>query len=372
MTDTTAAAPAWRGLVRPIVIVGSLILCLFIIRRIPMTLEVFIIATLIAYGVNPVIKFLSRRLPRLASIIIVYVVFVLFIIIGAAVVLPTIIDQVQTLFANSGDYLTAIQNFMNNEEAWINKHLGRHMLPPQFNNIEDAALNQLSGMLQNGLSRVGGFVVSVASAIIIGITAVVLSYYLLVNAYSIQETFLGLFPHRAEAKARLFVHEVQRIFGGFVGGQIILSTFCAIFTFLGLEIIQSQYALLLGVLTGLLYAIPYVGVFAAIVIGLLLGLLQGWEVAVWTMVIIFGVTKIADTFLVPKVMSESVGVSPMGIIFSVFAGGELFGLWGLLLAIPAAALFKALWVVWIYPWLTGREMPKPPTVPATPSAPTVT
>lgn len=356
--EAAAPAPFWRGLIRPLVIVAALILCLVIIRRIPLTVEVFILATLIAYGINPVIKFLSRRMHRVAAVVIVYVLFVIIIIVGAAVIIPTIIEQTQTLIANSDDYITATQNFLNNEEAWINKHFGKHnLLPPQFNNLEDAALSQISAMLQNGLSRVGGFVVSVASAVIVCITAIVLSYYFLVNAYSIRQTFLSLFPAKAEPKAELFVHEVQRIFGGFVGGQIILSTFCAVFTFLGLEIIQSEYALLLGVLTGLLYAIPYIGVFAAVVLGLLLGVLQSWQVAIWTAVIMFVVTKIADTFLVPKVMSESVGVSPMGIIFSVFAGGELFGLWGLLLAIPAAALFKALWVVWIYPWLTGKEAP---------------
>ncbi len=355
MNPGIAAPSAWRSIVRPAVIFLALALCVFVALRIPMTIEVFIVATLIAYGINPVIRFLAKKMPRLIAILIVYVLFVLILLIGAAIVVPTVIEQVQTLFANSGDYLSATQSFINKEQTWINKHFGAHMLPPQFNNLEDAALNQLSNFLQMGLTGVGGFVVSVASAVIIGVTAIVLSYYLLVNAYSIRQTFLDLFPQRAETKARMFVHEVQRIFGGFVGGQIILCAFCGVFTFLGLELIQSQYALLLAVLTGLLYAIPYLGVFAAILIGMLLGLLQSWEVAIWTAVVMTVVTKIADTFLVPKVMSESVGVSPMGIIFAVFAGGELFGLWGLLLAIPAAALFKALWVVWIYPWLTGKE-----------------
>lgn len=358
MSERTATPPAWRGFVRPALVILALVLCVYVALRIPMTIEVFIVATLIAYGINPIIRFLSKKMPRLVAIVIVYALFVLILLIGAAIVVPTVIEQVQTLFASSGDYLSATQTFINKEQAWINKRFGGHMLlPPQFNNLEDAALNQLSNGLQAGLTRVGGFVVSVASAVVIGVTAIVLSYYLLVNAYSIRQTFLGLFPQRSETKAQMFVHEVQRIFGGFVGGQIILCAFCGIFTFLGLEIIQSQYAVLLAVLTGLLYAIPYLGVFAAILIGVLLGLLQSWEVAIWTAVIMFVVTKIADTFLVPKVMSESVGVSPMGIIFAAFAGGELFGLWGLLLAIPAAALFKALWVVWIYPWLTGRELP---------------
>ena len=203
--------------------------------------------------------------------------------------------------------------------------------------------------------------VSVINAIVIGVTAIVLSYYFLVNAEDIRKFYLSLFPERSQDKATFLAREVGRVFGGFVGGQIILSAFCGLFTFFGLELVQSDYAVLLGILTGLLYAIPYLGVFAAFTLGGILGLLQGWEVALWTMGIILVVTRIADTVLVPKVMGESVGVSPMAIIFAVFAGGELAGLWGLILAIPVAALFKVVWVVWLYPWLTGKPAMEPHT-----------
>ena len=359
MSDQAVPSPAWRGVVRPAAIIVVLAVLIVIAQRIPMTIEMFIVATLIAYGINPVIRFLQRKIPRLAAIIIVYALFSLLLIVAVAFIIPTIVGQLQTLFGNSGDYLAAIENFINSRAAALDKLFGHRMLPSQFNSIEDAALAQISGVLQAGLSRVGGFVVSVASALVIGFTAIVLSYYLLVNAYAIRQSFLDLFPHQAEGKARRFVHEVQRIFGGFVAGQILLCAFCGVFTFVGLEILRSPYALLLAVLTGLLYAIPYLGVIVALVLGAALGLLQSWQVALWSAVIIIIVTRISDMLLVPKVMAESVGVSPMAIIFAVFAGGELFGLWGLLLAIPAAALFKAVWVVWLYPWLTGREIPLP-------------
>ena len=64
---------------------------------------------------------------------------------------------------------------------------------------------------------------------------------------------------------------------------------------------------------------------------------------IWVQVIVFTVARVADNLLVPKVMSESVGVSPIVVMFAVFAGGELFGLPGLLLGIPAAALAKVAW-----------------------------
>jgi predicted PurR-regulated permease PerM len=347
----------WRPVARLFLLLVALAIAIYILWRIPKTIEVFIVATLIAYGINPLIRALSRKLPRLVVIVLVYSTFLLLLLVAAIVVVPTTIGQLQTLFANSGDDLAAAQAFVDRQEVWINKKFGGHMVPAQLRNLEDTAISRLSDLLQTALSSVGTLVVSAINALIIGATAIILSYYFLVNAGSIRQTFLGLFPDRSQGKAQYFAREVGRIFGGFVGGQIILCAFSGVFTFLGLELIQSQYAVLLGVMTGLLYAIPYLGVFAAVLVGVVLGLLQSWWAALWTAVIIFAVTRVADYVLVPKIMSESVGVSPMAIIFAVFAGGELFGLWGLVLAIPAAALFKCLWVVWLYPWLTGRPLP---------------
>jgi predicted PurR-regulated permease PerM len=345
---------SWRALVRPLVFVLLVVIAIAILRRIPLTIEVFIVATLIAYGINPLIRVMAKRIPRPLVILIVYTTFLALLLIGAVVVVPTAIDQLQTLYNNSGDYLNTAQQFVDKQEAVINKRFGGHVLPPQLKNLEDTAVSRLSDFLQTALSSAGVLVVSLINAIVVGVTAIILSYYFLVNAFAIRETFLGLFPERSQDSARFFASEVGRVFGGFVGGQIVLSAFSGLFTFFGLELVGSAYALLLGILTGLLYAIPYLGIFAAVVVGILLGLLQGWQVALWTALVIVIVTKFADIVLVPKVMSESVGVSPMGIIFAVFAGGELFGLWGLILAIPVVALFKCLWTVWFYPWLTGR------------------
>ncbi|HEV2879649.1 MAG TPA: AI-2E family transporter, partial [Candidatus Eremiobacteraceae bacterium] len=319
MIDPQPAVPTtWRALVRPVVLILVAVAAVALLRRIPMTIEVFIVATFIAYGINPLIRAMSKRMPRALVIVLVYASFLVLLLVGAVIVIPTAIDQLQSLYNNSGDYLAAAQAFVDKQEVWINKRFGGHMLPPQLKNVEDAAVSRLSDFLQSAISGVGGLVVWVIGAVVIGVTGIILSYYFLVNAYAIRETFLGLFPERSQPNAKFFAAEVGRVFGGFVGGQIILCAFSGLFTFFGLELIGSAYAVLLGILTGLLYAIPYLGIFAAVVIGVLLGLLQGWQVAVWTAVIIIVVTKFADMVLVPKVMSESVGVSPVGIILSYY------------------------------------------------------
>ena len=81
---------------------------------------------------------------------------------------------------------------------------------------------------------------------------------------------------------------------------------------------------------------------------------QGLWMIIWVQVIMFGMARISDNVLVPKIMGQSVGVSPIASLFAVFAGGELFGVPGLILGIPAAALIKILWRYFMAPWISSR------------------
>jgi predicted PurR-regulated permease PerM len=71
------------------------------------------------------------------------------------------------------------------------------------------------------------------------------------------------------------------------------------------------------------------------------------------------IARIADSVLVPKIMADAVGVSPIGVMFAVFAGGELFGLWGLILGIPAAALVRVLFTYFALPWILRAQQANP-------------
>jgi len=355
VTESQVPPPAgWRAFLRPLSLLALVVFGIYVVRRIPTTMELILVATVISFGINPLIQALQKKAPRLVVITIVYTAFLLLVIVGIIVVIPAAIAQMRTLIANSGEYLTAAQAFVERLQVWINQRVGGHMLPAQVHDVQNTAISHLSDLLKTALGGVGPVVVSMTSAVGIGISAIILSYYFLTNSKDITATYLGLFPERAKERAQYFADEVGRIFGGFVGGQVILSAFCGVITFLGLEFVLPAYALLLGILTGLLYAVPYLGLTAAVLIGFLLGLSQSWATAIWVAIIIIVVCKLSDTFLVPKVMSKNVGVSPMAIMVAVFAFGELFGVWGVVLAIPGAALVKCVWVVWVYPWLTGK------------------
>lgn len=345
----------WRAAWRTVIIIAAIIGLVYFLTLIPKTVEVFIVATLIAYGVNPIVLRLVRRMPRAVAIGLVYASLIAAIIVASVVIIPDTVDQLQVFFNNSTTYFSGTQHLIAGVQQWVVQKFGSSVLPPQFLDIEGRAATEIAALFNAALAGAGNLVLGIANVLIIGITAVVLSYFLLSHSDEIRTSFYSLFPERAQDKAHLFSREVARAVGGFIYGQLVLCAFCGLATFVVLLVARSQYALLLGVLTGLLYAVPYLGILVAIVCGTLLGALQSWTMAIVTVVVIFVVTRVADLVLVPKVMAESVGISPMAIIFAVFAGGELFGLWGLVLAIPAAAIFKVVWRVWLHPWLTGRQ-----------------
>jgi predicted PurR-regulated permease PerM len=345
---------SWRSVFHTAVIVAAIAGGVYFLTLIPRTVEVFIVATLIAYGVNPIVWRLSRRMPRPVAIALVYGVLVAAIVVASVVIIPDTVNQLQVFFSNGTTYVGGAQHLLTGVQQWVVEKFGSRVLPPQFLDIEGRAATEIAALFNAALAGAGNLVLSIANVLIIGITAIVLSYFFLSHSDEIRASYYSLFPDRAQEKAHLFSREVARAVGGFIFGQLVLCAFCAVATFVVLLIARSQYALLLGVLVGLLYAVPYLGIMLAVVFGALLGAQQSWAMAIVNVVVIFVITRIADLLLVPKVMGESVGISPMAIIFAVFAGGELFGLWGLVLAIPAAAIFKVGWRVWLYPWLTGK------------------
>ncbi|MBV8171132.1 MAG: AI-2E family transporter [Candidatus Eremiobacteraeota bacterium] len=304
---------------------------------------------------SPIVHRLQRRMPRPIAIAVVYVGLVLLTAVFFLLIIPATLDQFQLVFANAPAYIDSARTFIDTAQIWLKAHLGPLVATTQISQIEASSMSKLSNGLEIAIGSVSGLVVGLGSAVVVVVFGVTLSYFMLTNAAAIRDSFYSLFPDRLQPQAHYFAREVGRVVGGFILGQIILCAITFALTYVALLVLHSPFALLLAVISGLCYAIPYVGVVIASVFGFLLGALTSWKLGIVVVIIIVVASKVSD-FLVPKVMGDSVGVSPIAIIFAVFAGGELFGLWGLLLAIPAAALFKVVWMLWLHPWLTGRPM----------------
>ena len=154
--------------------------------------------------------------------------------------------------------------------------------------------------------------------------------------------------------ARNLSTEAVGVFGGYIAGQVIVSGITGLVIALLTGVVGFKFALLVGIISAIGYAIPIIGMLIAQVLALVLCAPQGPFMVIYVQVVMFFIARISDNVLVPKIMGGSVGVSPIAVMFAVFAGGELFGLPGLILGIPAAAIAKLVWRYFLGPWMHGQ------------------
>ena len=328
--------------------------------RIPRTVTVFLIAAFIAFGAIPLVRRLEMRLPRAAAIGLVYLALLGILVVLAVVVIPVTYAQVVSLLLHAPDYVTASQALVARADRTLQARLGSRVLLPSVDVVQAAVGSRVAGVLSGALDSAGGFVLGTINVLFIGVSALILSVFFVARAPLFGNSLLEFVPPRKREQTQRLFAEIASIFGHFVAGQAFLCAIVGVVVWLTLWPLQFHFALLVAVICGLGYAVPFVGMIVAQLFAALLAVPQGTGMVVSVTVVIFVLARIADSVLVPKVMSDSVGVSPVGVMFAVFAGGELFGIPGLLLGIPAAALIKVLFKYFVQPYVLRMQIEEGP------------
>lgn len=334
-----------------------LIAAVWLAARIPRTVAVFLTAAVIALGVHPVTRLLeNRRINRPVAITIVYLVLLLATVIIALLVIPTAIGQTQVVINGLPSELSQLEQYVNQLQGTLQDKLGRGAVPGGFGDIHAWMNERVAEWGTLLVASAGPVLVGTFTGLFIAISAIILSIFFLASGETIREQILSIVPHSRTGEFAQVLDETVHIFGGFVAGQAILCAIVGISTWALLAISGFKFALLVGVFCGLAYAVPFVGMLVAQVVGAILAVPQGWGMVWWVTIVIFVIARVGDNILVPKIMAPSVGVSPIAVMFGVFAGGELFGLPGLVLGIPAAAMAKVLWRIFVRPWLSRHDI----------------
>lgn len=327
----------------------GILAAIFVAMRIPHTIAIFLLAALIAFGAAPLTYRLERRMPRALAISLVYALLLLGITVVIILVVPAAISQAQTLLGLMPAQIDRVQLLLDQVSAQLQGRFGRPFGIGLQNgrDLLSAHLNaHIETATATAFSWLGSWLVNAVTSFFIFISALVLSAFFLSRSEAVAEGFQMLFPANRRHLADEFENEVARVFGGFVAGQFALCVLAGTFVWSALTLMHVQFAVLIGVVTAVGYAVPFFGMAVVQVFAALLALPMGFSTVLWVTAIIFIIARVIDNLIAPKVMSESVGVSPIVVMFAVFAGGELFGLTGLVLGIPAAALMKSLWKIY--------------------------
>jgi predicted PurR-regulated permease PerM len=334
--------------------VALVVAALWLARHIPRTISIFLIAAFIAFGVQPIARRLERRMPKAVAISVVFLGLLVVVAVFLVIVVPLTIDQTQLLAANVPSYAATAQGWLVAFETSLDQHFPTLKLPANGFNIGKIGTTQMSGMVGGTLASIGAIALNTATAFFIAFSAIILSFFFLLNDSQIAEAFTSMFPPSRRVTARRLAAEVTELFGNYISGQVIVSAITGTVIAIACAIIGFKFSLIIGIISGVAYAIPIIGMLIAELIAIPMSAPQGLWMIIWVQVIMFGMARISDNVLVPKIMGQSVGVSPIGAMFAVFAGGELFGIPGLILGIPAAALIKILWRYFGAPWIATR------------------
>jgi predicted PurR-regulated permease PerM len=313
-----------------------------------------LIAAFIAFGVQPIVARLERRMAKPWAVSIVFFGLFVIVVVFLVVVVPLTISQTQLLILNIPAYATTAQNWLLGLEGSVQTHLPMLKLPANGANLGKISGTQMANFVSGALASLGAIALNTATGLFIAFSAIVLSIFFLLNDTQIAEGFTAMFPPDRRETARKLAAEVTDVFGRYVSGQVIVSAITGAVIAILTAIVGFKFSLILGIISAIAYAIPIVGMLIAQLIAIPMSAPQGVLMIILVQVFMFGMARVSDSVLVPKIMGHSVGVSPIGAMFAVFAGGELFGVPGLILGIPAAALIKILWRYFVAPWISAQ------------------
>ncbi|MDR0405818.1 MAG: AI-2E family transporter [Clostridiales bacterium] len=226
-------------------------------------------------------------------------------------------------------------------------------LSDYFGNISFEFLKSADGIASRFGAEIFGYIGGAATTLASATVAVVnaalglaLSFYMLLDREKILSALAGLVPAgRIPAEWRRFFANVLRsvdaVLRRFLLGQLGVAAVMSGLLFAGLAALGVRYALLLAVLAGVLEIIPYFGAFLGAVPAVAAALAQSPRKAVWTAVLFIAVQQLEGAYISPKILGDYVGLHPIVTIMAVIVGGRLFGVAGMLLAVPACGILRS-------------------------------
>jgi predicted PurR-regulated permease PerM len=329
----------------------------FLIDDVPFFTFIVVAAIFFAYLINPVIALLSRRMPVLASILLVYAAIALLIAFAFYIVWPAVTSDAQSIARDAPRMLVQLQRVLTSPHDPLTAHLpapAQHFILSIPTRIEHTVSNYGAAIA----SRVIPVVVSAVSVIALFIIVPVVAAYMTAESRSIKRLMLLSLPRSSRFRAARIIQDLDRVVGGFIRGQLLVAAIVGGLITLLLLGLHVPYAVLIGVIAGALDVIPYIGAFAGWIAAFSISFINnGIENAAAVTMGIIVINQLEGHIIVPNIVSRSVALTPLGVMLSLILAGEILGLPGLLIAVPAAGVVRVLYINLVQP--SRREPPQP-------------
>lgn len=314
-----------------------------------------ILTGIVYYLLNPIVDFLERhKVGRLQSILLLYVLIIGIIAVLLTLVIPVIRQQIMDLVTNFPAYSEMIRVQV------------EHLMGSQLINQIQESINfdpqemirtvseKASTFLNKTWTGIGGVLGNIIEVVLAVVTVPFILFYLLKDGKKLPGFILGFVPTKLRGETSRVMNEMNHQISSYIRGQIIVSFCIGVLLFIGYIIIGLKYSLILAVIAAFTSIVPYLGPAIAITPALIVAAVTS-PMMLLKMIIVWTVVQLIEgKFISPQVMGKTLKIHPITIIFVILTSGNLFGIVGVLLAVPGYAVLKVV-VSHIYRWFKIRS-----------------
>ncbi|HEX8736951.1 MAG TPA: AI-2E family transporter [Pyrinomonadaceae bacterium] len=305
-----------------------------------------ILAIFFAYLIEPLVKLIrqpfeerqrEKLMPRPLAIAVAYILVFSILGIAIASLAPRVSEQAKQLTTNLPTYTTSIQSWVRD----ISNRFERYRVPEAIQN----QINEKAGSVAADIgTQVTNFLIALASYLPWLILVPVLGFFFLKDANFFRISFLRLFPSgRWRARVESVIYDVNQTLAAYTRAQLISCVLIGIICTIGFYLIGINYALLLGIVAGVLEFIPLLGPLTVAILAVTAaGLQSPWQ-AVYTAIFLGALRICQDYIFYPRIVRGGIHLHPLAIILSVLAGEQVAGIPGVFISIPVVALLTVVY-----------------------------
>jgi len=285
---------------------------LYFVRDVILT---FFIALLIMTILNPLVTRLSKlKIPRTISVVVIYILFFTLLGVLVASVIPPMADQTSRFAEGLPSYVEGMG------------------LPKV---LSDQVINDVGSIIAVLPGAIAKFTVSFFSNLFGIFATFIIALYLLISRDRLDDQLGTLFIEKQmKHKVGRVIDDIEKRLGGWARGQFTIMLLIGVMTYLGLEILGIPFSLPIAITAGLLEIVPYIGPIVAAVPMAIAGFTISPLMGATAIVLAILIQQIDNLFITPKIMSKSVGLSPIIILLALAIGSKLAGMAGILIAVP--------------------------------------
>ena len=334
------------GTRRALIAIAVTLAILYVISALKAVIVPLFVAFVIAYASDPLLTRMAKRIGRTMSVIFVMLLMLL----AAFLLINLIIPMIQSIILTFTMLLPTLLEKMNSSLAPI---LARAHIkfPGTVDQLIARIAQKLSGVGSDELQTAGSAfswafsgTVGVISFVLVLVLIPFFSYYMMLDYSKIITTVYGLIPQRYMKDAEKLSKELDYVMSHYIRGQLTVCIVMGLLYATSLMLFHVENGFGIGILAGLLNVVPYGGIIVGVILSVSFSFLN---FTTWTPVIgsliTFTVLPMFDNFFVtPKILGKSVGMNPVFIVVALLVGGNLLGIFGLIIAVPAAAIIRVL------------------------------